>query len=534
MVCRRAGFNNPVTLCICLSLVFGCGVVGLGDVKLPALISDNMVLQQKTKVGIWGWGQPGEKVTVKAGWQWFGKSTTADDDGKWMVRIKTPRAGGSYEITIEGENRIILENVLVGEVWVCSGQSNMEMPVGNVAKWYSGVRNYEAEIAAADYPEIRLFKVGRKVADDPQSDCGGSWSQCSPKAVNDFAAAAYFFGRELHKELGVPIGLIDASNGGTNISAWMSEEVLESDADYKPILDNYQRRLKNYPRAIKKYERKLAEHQKLVAKAKAEGKPVPWRQTFSRPVGKGHRNTPSGLYNGMISPLMSYSIAGVIWYQGENNTSRAAGYSKLFAALIESWRRDWEQGDFPFYFVQLASFDTSVPWWGGAGINWVLLREAQLKTMWVPNTGMAVAIDIGDANDTHAKNKQDVGKRLALWALAKTYGKDMVCSGPIYQSMEITDGKIVLHFAHTGSGLMARDEDGLKGFVISGADCKFVKADAVIDSATVVVSSEKVARPVAVRYGWRDYPVCTLYNKEGLPASPFRTDDWIGIAVGEN
>jgi sialate O-acetylesterase len=490
-----------------------------------------MVLQQKMKVAVWGWAEPGEKVKVKAGWQWFASSTKADDEGKWMIKVKTPGAGGPYEITIKAENTIVLENVLVGEVWVCSGQSNMEMPVGNVASWYSGVLNYEEEIAAADYPQIRLFKVARKVADDPQADCGGLWSPCNPKAIVNFAAAAYFFGRELHKELDVPIGLIDASNGGTNISAWMSKKVLESDADYKPILDNFQRRLRNYPQAMKEYQRKLAEHQKLVAKAKAEGKPVPWRQTFSRPVGQGHRNTPAGLYNGMIAPLVQYSIAGVIWYQGENNTSRSRQYHKLFPALIENWRNGWGQGDFPFYFVQLASFDTSVPWWGGAGINWVLLREAQLMTMSVPNTGMAVAIDIGDANDTHAKNKQDVGKRLALWALGKTYGKNLVYSGPIYKSMEIKGNKIVLHFEHTGSGLVARGGGELKGFVISGAAYKFVKADAVVDGDIVVVSSREITEPVAVRYGWKDYPVCNLYNREGLPASPFRTDDWIGIEV---
>jgi len=533
MGCRRKGLNNPVFLCICLSLLLGYSIDGFSNVKLPALISDNMVLQQKTEIALWGWAEPAEKVKVKAGWQWFSSTAITDKNGKWSVNIKTPKAGGPYKITIMGGNTIVLKNVMVGEVWVCSGQSNMEMPMGNVAKWYSGVLNYEEEIAAAVYPRIRLLKVARNVADQPQPDCGGSWAQCSPQTVNDFAAAAYFFGRELYKELDVPIGLIDASNGGTNISAWVSKKVLQSDADYKPILDNFQRRINNYPKAIKEYKRKLAEHQKRIAKAKAEGKPVPWRQTFSYPVGPGHRNTPSGLYNGMIAPLMQYGIAGVIWYHGENNTGRARQYQKLFPALIENWRCDWGQGDFPFYFVQLASFDTSVPWWRGAGINWVLLREAQLMTMSVPNTGMAVAIDIGDANDTHAKNKQDVGKRLARWALAKTYDKNLVCSGPIYKSMEINANKIVLAFDYVGGGLVARGAEELKGFVISGADCKFVRADAAIDGDTIVVSSQQTAEPVAVRYGWKDYPACNLYNKEGLPASPFRTDNWCGIDISQ-
>ena len=496
---------------------------GFANIKLPAFFSDNMVLQQGMDIPVWGWSDPGEQITVSLGGHYA--KTVASTDGRWGLFLKPLKAGGPFDLILTGKNKVTLKNVLIGEVWVCSGQSNMEMPVGNVAKWYSGVLNYEEEIAAANFPQIHLFKAGRTVADKPQDDSEGSWSVCNPETIIDFSAAAYFFGRELYKDLGVPIGLIDASCGGTNISAWMSKDVLGSDDDFKPILNNFQRRLDNYPSALEVYKKRIAKHQKDVEEAKASGKPVPWREPMP-PYGPGHRNTPSGLYNGMISPLMNIRIAGVIWYQGENNTSNPQLYEKLFPAMIKNWRMEWGQGDYPFYYVQLASFNTNQTWWGGAGINWVLLREAQLKTLSVPNTGMAVAADIGDANDTHMKNKQEVGKRLALWALANTYGKDIICSGPLYKSNEIKDDQIVLHFDYIGSGLMVREGEVLKGFTVSGANKKFIEAIAVIQGDSILVGSTEVSKPVAVRYAWKDYPDCNLYNRENLPASSFRTDDW--------
>ena len=511
---------------ISLVLVLVCAAVALADVKLPALISDNMVMQQKMKVPIWGWAEPGEKVSVKGSWQWFGSSTKAGEDGKWMVKVGTPKAGGPYEITINGKNRITIKNILIGEVWLASGQSNMEMPVGDIGGWKWGVLNYEQEIAAANYPNVRLFTVEMKVAEQPQSDCVGSWQLCSPQTIPPFSAVAYFFGRELHRELNVPVGLIHASKGGTYAEAWTSEEILEADPDYKPFLQRYEQAVANYPQAMKVYERKLAEWEHIAAKVRAEGKEEP-RKPY-KPYGPGHYNGPSVLYNGMISPLIPYDVAGVIWYQGEANADRAYLYRKLFPTLIQSWRYEWGQGDFPFLFVQLANYREVNP--EPVESSWAELREAQLLTLTAPNTGMAVAIDIGQVKG-HPKNKQDVGKRLALWALARMYGKNIVYSGPIYKSMKVEDNKIILHFKHIGGGLVACGGEPLKGFAVAGADRKFVWADAKIEGDTVVVYSDKVAEPVAVRYAWADNPVCNLYNKESLPASSFRTDDWPGITL---
>lgn len=493
------------------------------EVRLPKVFGDNMVLQQGKNITLRGWADPGEQIKGSLGSQHA--ETVTDASGTWNITFDSLDAGGPFELVLTGKNTISVKNILVGEVWVCSGQSNMEMPVGNVEKWYSGVLNYESEIAAANYPQIRLFKEGRIVADMPQDDCKGSWTPCNPDSIVNFSAVAYFFGRKLYQELGVPIGIIDASNGGTDISAWMSKEVLNSDTDFKPILDDFHQMIASYPQAYQVYQKRMAKHRKEVDEAKAAGKPVPWREPMP-PAGPGDRNTPSGLYNGMIAPLMHSRIAGVIWYQGENNTGNAHLYEKLFPAMIKDWRHCWRQGDFPFFYVQLAGFNNNQTWWSGSGENWVRLRNAQLKTLSVPNTGMAVAADIGDENDTHMKNKQEVGRRLALWALAKTYSKSIVYSGPVYKSMVINGNKIILHFDYIGSGLISSDGTKLKSFLISGPDEKFINADAIILGDAVVVSSGEVANPVAVRYAWKDFPQCSLYNKENLPASPFRTDDW--------
>jgi len=510
-------------LIISVLFFFFISVHIIAAVILPRIFADNMILQRGTNIPIWGWADPGEHINARLGNQ--SSETITDADGKWKLFFSFLEAGGPFVLTILGKNRIIINNVLIGDVWICSGQSNMEMPVGNVAKWYSGVLNYKEEIANANYHQIRLFKEGRIVSEKPQDDCEGIWSQCGPESVENFSAVAYFFGRELYKRLEVPIGVIDASNGGTNIEAWISKEVLLSDADFKHSLDDFKQQMDDYPRLLKIYEQRMTQHQKEVEEAKAAGKPAPWREPMP-PAGPGDKNTPGGLYNGMIAPLMLCHIAGVIWYQGENNTGNARLYEKLFPALIRNWRQDWGMGDFPFYYVQLAGFNTNQTWWGGGEKNWILLREAQLKTLSVSNTGMAVASDIGDANDTHMKNKQEVGRRLALLALANTYGKNIVCSGPIYKSMEIKDNRVILLFSFVGSGFISKESLEIKGFTISGADKKFHDATAVIRGDIIEVSSSKVANPVAVRYSWKDYPDANLCNKEGLPASPFRTDNW--------
>jgi sialate O-acetylesterase len=423
-------------------------------------------------------------------------------------------------MTISGKNTITIKNIMVGEVWVCSGQSNMQMSVKSSA-------NAEQEISAANYPDIRLFTVTRKVAAEPQSDCVGSWTLCSPQTVPGFSAVAYYFGRKLHKTLDVPIGLIHTSWGGTPAEAWTRREILEKEADAAPILERYDDAVAKYPQAKKEYEQKLVEWKEAVEKAKAEGEKVPPRPRA--PFGPGHSHSPAGLYNAMIAPLIPYGVGGAIWCQGESNASRAYQYRKLFPAMIKNWHNDWGQGDFPFLFVQLANFMAIDP--EPAESMWAELREAQSMTLALPNTGMAVIIDIGEANDIHPKNKQDVGKRLALWALARSYGKELVYSGPIYKSMKIENDKVILYFDHVGGGLIAASDGPLKGFAIAGADRKFVWADAKINGDNIVVSSGEVSAPVAVRYAWADNPVCNLYNEEGLPASPFRTDNRPGITV---
>jgi len=508
------------TLRIIIILVLASAGVAVADIRLPAIIGDNMVLQQGGKVSIWGWAEPGEEVTVGVSWRSMKFAVKADKDGKWSFRLNPPKGDGPFEMTFTGKNSITIKNILAGEVWVCSGQSNMQMSVQSSA-------SAEQEIAEANYPKIRLFSVTRKVADKPQPDCEGSWTECSPKTVPDFSAVAYFFGRELHKQLKVPVGLIHTSWGGTPAESWTRREVLESDADFAPILKRYDDAVTNYPQAKKEYEQKLAEWKQAVEKAKAEGTNPPGRP--GEPFGPGHYQSPSGLYNAMIAPLIPYGIQGAIWYQGESNAGRAYQYRKLFPAMIENWRKDWGVGKFSFLFVQLANFMKTKP--EPDESSWAELREAQSMTLSLPMTGMAVIIDIGDADDIHPKNKQDVGKRLALWALAQQYGKKLVYSGPIYKSMKIDGSSIILSFDHVGGGLVAKSEEQLKGFAIAGADRKFVWADAKIKGNTVVVSSDKVPEPAAVRYAWADNPVCNLYNKEDLPASPFRTDDWPGITI---
>ena len=518
---RKQNTSNASKLMM-LSLIMllaGSGVV-LANVKLPAIIGDNMVLQQGKPASIWGWADPGEEVMVSVSWRSMSWAVTAGQDGKWSFKMTPPKAGGPYEMTLRGRNEIKLKNIMVGEVWVCSGQSNMQFAVKQAI-------NGEQEVAEADYPNIRLFSVERTVADQPQSDCKGSWAPCSSETVPGFSAVAYFFGRDLYKKLDVPVGLIHTSWGGTPAEAWTRRSILKAESDFAPILQRYNEAVANYPQAREQYEQKLADWHEAVEKAKAEGANAPRRP--SEPLGPGHPHSPSGLYNAMIAPLIPYGIQGAIWYQGESNAGRAYQYRKLFPTMIKNWREDWGLGDFPFIFVQLANFMATKP--DPADSAWAELREAQSMTLALPNAGMAVIIDIGEANDIHPKNKQDVGKRLALWALANTYGQKIEYSGPVYKSSKTEGNQVTLTFDHVGSGLVATPEPPLKGFAVAGADRKFAWAEARIEGNTVVVSSDKVSEPVAVRYAWADNPVCNFYNKEGLPASPFRTDDWPGVTA---
>ena len=634
-----------------------------GDVKLPALIGDNMVVQQGMKDRIWGWAEPGENVTVSmAGLR---AAAAADSKGRWEVRIGPFEAGGPYEMTIAAKNTVVLKNVLAGEVWVASGQSNMEWPLQNAAHGAEAV-------AQADVPQIHLFTVTKATSVTPLDDVQGRWVVCSPQTAGAFSAVAYFFGRELQLELKVPVGLIHSSWGGTPAEAWTSRPTLARNPEFKQMVDAVDRAADDLPRALKEYRAAQAKWEKehfvqdpgnkgfdlgyargdfpdqgwqrmklpqywesagllidgavwfrktVEVPADRAGKdlilslgpiddfdttyfngtrvggigeetPNYWMaprkytvpgslvragrnviavRAFDHvgnggfggaaadmwlggpgapaitlagewlykvelglepatvdyatqpiaPLGAGNPNSPTVLYNAMIAPLTHYAIRGAIWYQGESNAGRARQYRALFPAMIRNWRQDWVQGEFPFLFVQLANYQPRKPEPGDS--DWAELREAQLMTLKEPATGMAVIIDIGEAGDIHPRNKQDVGHRLALWALAKSYGRHLEFSGPFYESYAVEGNKIRLRFSH-GEGLRASGAGAIKGFAIAAADGKFVWAEARIEGSDVVVWSESVAHPTSVRYGWADNPEVNLSNAAGLPASPFRTD----------
>jgi len=502
------------------------------EVKLNPIFTDGAVLQQEANVPVWGTAGEGEKVTV----QFDGQSATATaKDGKWMVQLKPHKAGGPFVLTVAGENTITLNNVLVGEVWICSGQSNMGFELQFDA-------NAATESATANYPKLRTFNVERKNSVQPLAEVKGRWVECSPASSKYFTAVGYYFGRDLHKALGVPVGLIRSAYGATSAQAWTSLDGLEKEEklhhyveEANKLAANYAQASATYPGELADYQEKLkkwdvevgvayqeilkawtAENQKL----KLEGKPAiprpkPVQPRPSVPMSpEGHPNKPTVLFNGMIAPLMPYAIKGVIWYQGEGNAGQSPEYRTLFPRLIADWREKWGQGDFPFLFVQVAPFYNLPP----------AIREAQLLS-WqkTPNTAMVVITDVGDATDIHPKQKEPVGARLALAARAIAYGEKIEYSGPVFDALKIDGERAVLSFKHLGSGLLAKDGD-LQGFTIAGANKKFVAAKAEIKGDTVVVSSEEVRVPVAVRYGWENVPHVNLFNKEGLPASPFRTD----------
>lgn len=461
------------------------------EVKLSPMFGDHMVLQRNMRAPIWGTADPGESVTVAIGPRKV--VVRADNSGNWMARVGPFPAGGPHTITVSGPaNSITLSNVLFGEVWIASGQSNMEWPL-------AAVRNADYEVRNAANPKIRLFVVAKAVKPEPTRELVGSWAECTPETARGFSAVAYFFGRSLFRRLQVPIGLIETAWGGTPAESWTARKWLESDPDLSPML----------------------------ARIPPPGQTVK-ADDPSKPAWDAW--TPTGLYNAMIAPVAPYGIAGAIWYQGESNASRAYQYRKLFPAMIRCWRETWGQGDFPFIWVQLANFMKRQPEPGESA--WAELREAQTMTLSLPKTGQAIAIDIGEADDIHPRNKQDVGIRLCLVAQHMHYGdKDVVASGPTYKSMSIKGSQVTLTFTDIGGGLMTRDGLPLAGFAVAGADRKFHWAQAKIVGSTVVVSCDAVENPVAVRYGWADNPNCNLYNAAGLPAGPFRTDNWPGLTV---
>ncbi len=520
-------------------LAVALAVSAVADVKLPAIISNNMVIQRGIKARIWGTADPGEEVTVSIAAQ--KQAAKADDRGEWAVLLEPMKEGGPLEMTIAGKNSIKVENILVGDVWVCSGQSNMAMTVG-------GSANAKDEAAAADFPLIRHFGVRHTPAATPQKDTpGAAWAVCSPQTVGGFTAVGYFFGRHLHQELKVPIGLLHTSVGGTPAQAWTSREALDAVPELKHYIAALDAAVNPSAEAKAKFEEALKKWEAEAAKAK-EAKKQPPRKPAPPGVGS---HTPSALYNGMVAPVTPYAIRGAIWYQGESNAGNAKEYRILFPTMIKDWRKRWGQGDFPFLWVQLASFMAvdKEP----SDIGWAWLREAQDLTLALPKTGQACIIDIGEVKDIHPRNKQDVGKRLALAALAIEYGKDVVHSGPRFDKMTVEGNKARISFTKEtlGGGLVARPFEDMKpngptlqkrfevelapdlrpksevyGFAIAGEDKRFVWAEAKIDGDSVVVSAPGIEKPVAVRYAWANTPVCNLYNKAGLPACPFRTDDW--------
>ncbi len=629
------------------------------QIKLPAMFSDNMVLQQHSKIPIWGTAPVGSKVTVQLQQQM--KTTKTSAEGKWRVNLEAMPAGGPHRLVVSGADTITFNNVMIGEVWLCSGQSNMEMPL--VSTW-AKVENFAAEVAAANFSNLRLFIAKRAKSTKPQTEVASEgWKVCDPNSVKDFSATAYFFGRHLQQKLGVPVGLMQSAWGGTVVEAWTSSASLKTIPDIAGFVRTLETTARDSIFDPKIFEAKLAEWYRALEKkdATTQGSrawssaeyddfawqsmslPQKWeraglpgfdgllwyRKSFDVPAsfvgqaltlelgpiddydwtffngtpigatpsynaprryqvpselvrpgknmiairvldtgGDGglygrpeqlklmkdssaalalagewrykaglvlqelplppsaptSPNRPMVLYNAMIAPLAPYALRGAIWYQGESNAGRAYQYRELFPLLIKDWRKQWQQGDFPFLFVQLANY---------RGVNvepveddWAELREAQTMTLALPNIGMAVTIDLGDANDIHPGNKQEVGNRLALNARALVYGEKIVYSGPNYKAMKIEGNRIRLFFDHAEDGLAAKHGEALKGFAIAGADKKFVWANAKIEGNAVIVSHANVAQPVAVRYAWSINPACNLYNQAGLPASPFRTDNW--------
>jgi sialate O-acetylesterase len=493
-----------------LLALFALALAARAEVKLPALFSDHMVLQAGAAVPVWGWAGADEEVTVSFAVQT--KKTKAGADGKWMVKLdRLDPSAEARVLTAAGVNTLTVKDVLTGEVWLGSGQSNMALNVG-------AVNNAEAEIAAATWPQIRMFKVNSSSAATPQEDCAGTWQVCSPATVRLYSAAAYFFGRELHRTLGVPVGLINSSVGGTPIESWISLEAQQKSPALKASAEAQIREEQAFDPA--------AAHAAYEKKVAALDKETPaGREALSHlrdPVAmRKVRGAGGGLFNGKIAPLIPYALRGVIWYQGEANSApvKAPLYRYQLPALIADWRARWGD-DFPFAWVQLPNFE------GGPARDWPQVREAMLQTLAVKNTGMAIAIDIGDPGNIHPKNKQEAGRRLAQWALGEVYARKVPSSsGPLPGGHEVRGGEIVLRFRHVDGGLSAKGGE-LKEFTIAGEDRKWVKAEAKIEGETVIVSSPEVPKPVAVRYAWTNKPEATLFNRAGLPASPFRTDDW--------
>ncbi len=443
------------------------------EISLPSVFSDNMVLQQKSEVAIWGWGVPNEKVKIVGSWNSSDTVVaTAQNNSRWKANLKTGEAGGPYSLTIKGSSQIILKNVMLGEVWICSGQSNMEWSFNHK------IKDGDQEVANANYPDIRIFHIPKVGDDYPQRDCNANWTECSPSTIRTTSALAYFFGRELHKNLNIPVGLIVSAWGGTPAEVWLKKELVENDPE------------------LKEASGKITEY--------------PWWP-----------NLPGVAYNAMIAPVVPFGLAGVIWYQGESNVSTSQTYYKLFRKLIENWREDFGC-QFPFYYVQIAPFA-----YGDSAQKACILREQQVKAMDIPNTGMVVISDlVEDVKNIHPLNKQDVGKRLANWAFAEVYGMPVTAyKSPVYKSMTIKKNRIQIFFHNADNGLFCPDKR-ITHLKIAGKDRQFADAEAKIKGNSIMVYNHNIKQPVAVRFAFDNASIPNLFNTEGLPVSLFRTDYW--------
>jgi len=514
---------TTLALCIVSSFV-------KAEVSLPNIFSDHMVLQRDMANPIWGTADTNEKVTVSIANQHY--STIADAKGNWRVKLAPLETGGSYKLTVKGNNTLHFEDVLVGEVWLCSGQSNMEWPVNKS-------NAHDLEVSSANYPNIRLITVPKPGSETAQFSFDGQWQATSPESVGDFSAACYFFGRRLHNTLNVPIGLINTAWGGARIEAFMPRKALEDTGEYLEYLTDWDRRI--IEDSDRQYAEKLAEYEAWQAAGSKGEKHKPLHARVAN-------HAPGSIYNGLIHPVVGYGIKGTIWYQGESNTDRPYQYRRLFPLLINTWRELWGQGDFPFYWVQLADYKKEFAQPNGGA--WAEVREAQTMTLSLPNTGEAIAIDLGEVRDIHPRDKQTVANRLVRHALAKDYGYNMASESPRFSSMHITSKVIktkaksesvtkaeaklerkvaTITFEHVATSLYSFDVDKVRGFAIAGEDKKFVWAKAkIIGKNQVEVYSDEVSNPVAVRYGFEFNPVVNLYDRNGLPVTPFRTDDWPG------
>lgn len=504
---------------VCCALPLWLVASAQAELQLPCLFSNSMVLQRDQPVRIWGKASPGSQITVSLLKQQ--QTATAADNGRWEVRLQPLPAGGPYQLKIAGDgSQIQLEDVLIGEVWLCSGQSNMAMTV-------NGVQNAEKEVSHAQHPKIRMFTVRSGHATTPQDNCEGNWAVCHPSTVSSFSATAYFFGLRLHQELQVPVGLINSSVGGTSIESWTSISAQQAVPELAPRLQAWQQEDEQYSpeKAQADYAQQLAAWERQKAAAEEQGQRAPRRPRQVMQPRKD-RNYPANLFNGKIHPLVGYTLRGVIWYQGENSANR--GFAHLYEAqlrtLVADWRTRWGQPDLPFAWVQLPCFRAAqqAP---SETSGWVLVQDGMRRALDIPHSGMAITVDLGEPQDIHPRNKQDVGSRLAQWALAAVYDRDLVAMGPVLRSVGRNGHHMVLQFDHVGSGLKTKG-DALQGFAIAGADQQFHWAQARIEGDKVVVWHDDITEPASVRYAWASNPAISLYNSADLPASPFRTDNW--------